>query len=91
MARIDYIFQKHGENVVFVRYKSGKYRTVVLDGSGLYAITKTQRDYMENARRFFVADGFFKAVYWACDDSTIIEDLETIAEYQQALAGVVAI
>lgn len=51
MSKIKYVSQVEGENMLIVHYKSGTERYVGL-GDSYYNLTKTQRDFMSQAKKY---------------------------------------
>lgn len=69
---IDYILQVEGQNILQVVYKSGYNRFVGIDAYGLYKLTKTQRDFMNNSiiKEYKTPDGWrHNITYWLNKDN----------------------
>lgn len=50
MTKISHIWQSKDNNILIVEYKSGQKRYCYL-GDHIYIMTKTQRDFLENAHK----------------------------------------
>lgn len=79
-TNIKYILQVEDQNMLQVCYQSGANRFIYPDSWGCYStnMTKTQREYMNNAKKYTWYERYWRdCFYWLLDDSPFIATIES--------------